>query len=326
MKAVASVKQIELEGAGRILSRSTDSGPVTLEIGGRTVRLTNLDKLFWPDLGITKADLIAYYYRLSKVLLPHIRQRAMVMKRYPNGVDGGFFYMKRTPPHRPEWVETCAIEHASGSVIDFPVVQDLPALLWIINLGCIDLNPWYSRCGDTNRPDYLHFDLDPVESDPPVAFAKVRQAALAVKEGLAALKMPSLAKSSGSRGIHVYVPIEHGPTQKQVWTFAKAFARQLAALYPDLLTAEYRVAKRPAGHVLVDYNQNAWGRTLASLYSVRARPHATVSAPVTWQEVQSGFTIADFTIANMPDRVAQIGDLWQPLLRTDARVRLETHL
>ena len=325
MKAVEA-EQSELEGAGRILSRSTGSGPVTLEIGGRTVRLTNLDKIFWPDLGITKADLITYYYRLSTVLLPHIRQRAMVMKRYPNGVGGGFFYMKRTPPHRPEWLQTCAIEHASGSVIDFPVVQDLPSLLWIINLGCIDLNPWYSRCADTNRPDYLHFDLDPVESDPPVSFAKVRQAALAVNEGLAALKMPSLVKSSGSRGIHVYVPIEHGPTQKQVWTFAKAFARQLAALHPDLLTAEYRVAKRPAGRVLVDYNQNAWGRTLASLYSVRARPHATVSAPVTWQEVQSGFAIADFTIANMPDRVSHCGDLWQALLDTAGRVRLETHL
>jgi bifunctional non-homologous end joining protein LigD len=302
------------------------SDPLVVRIGDRSLRLTHLDKLFWPDQQISKADLIVHYLRMSETLLPHLKRRAMVMKRYPNGIQGDYFYMKRTPPHRPRWLETCAIEHASGSVIDFPVVQDLASLLWIINLGCIDLNPWYSRCDDTNRPDYLHFDLDPVKGDPPVPFAKVREAALSLKEGLEALKIPSLPKSSGSRGIHVYVPIERGPTQKQVWTFAKSFARQLADRHPQLLTAEYRVAKRPPGRVLVDYNQNAWGRTLASVYSVRPRPHAPVSAPVSWDEVQAGFEIEDFTIANTPERVSRLGDLWAPLLRASGRVRLEEYL
>ncbi|RJQ86526.1 MAG: hypothetical protein C4519_01965 [Desulfobacteraceae bacterium] len=308
------------------LASPPKSDQITIHTGDRSLRLTHLNKVFWPDQGVTKGDLLRYYTQVSPVLLPHVQQRAMVMKRYPNGIGGEFFYMKRTPSYRPAWLSTCAIEHASGSVIEFPVVQDLPSLLWIINLGCIDLNPWYSRCGDTNRPDYLHFDMDPVESDPSVPFAKVREAALAVKEGLDALDMPSLPKSSGSRGIHVYVPIERGPTQKQVWSFAKAFARQLASLHPDLLTAEYRLAKRPAGRVLVDYNQNAWGRTLASVYSVRPRPRAPVSTPVSWQEVQAGFDIQDFVMDNMPERVARRGDLWEPLLRPTGRVRLGSFL
>ena len=313
-------------GTSPSLGLPNGSDQVMLKIADRSLRLTHLSKTFWPDLGLTKADLIQYYTSVAHVLLPHVRQRAMVMKRYPNGVGGDFFYMKRTPSPRPAWLTTCAIKHGSGSVIDFPVVQDLASLLWIVNLGCIDLNPWYSRCTDTNRPDYLHFDLDPVKGAPPVPFASVREAALAVRSGLAEFKMPALAKSSGSRGIHIYVPIETGPTQKQVWGFAKAFAQQLAARHPALLTAQYRVDKRPAGRVLIDYNQNAWGRTLASVYSVRPKPNATVSAPVTWQEVRQGFEIEDFVLGNMPQRIARHGDLWAPLLQASGRVRLEDFL
>src|SRR5262245_61420515 len=238
-------------------------------VGGKRVKLTNLSKVFWPTLGLTKRDLLSYYTEVAPVLLPHLRDRAMVMKRYPNGAEGDFFFMKRTPSPRPEWLKTCPIEHSSGSVIDFPIIDDLAALLWVVNLGCIDLNQWYARCDDTDRPDYVHFDLDPV---PGAEFATVLGTARDVKEGLDALKMPSYAKTTGSRGIHVYVPIRRGPTQKEVWTFAKAFARQMEARHPKLVTAEYRKAKRPAGRVLVDYNQNAWGRTLASVYSVRPTP------------------------------------------------------
>ena len=139
-------------------------GDATLVVGlaKREVRLTNLHKPFWPERGITKGMLIQYYADVADVLLPHIRDRAMVMKRYPNGAGGPFFFMKRAPRPRPEWITTCAIEHASGSVIDFPIIDDLAALLWVINLGCIDLNQWYARCDDVDRPDYLHFDLDPV--------------------------------------------------------------------------------------------------------------------------------------------------------------------
>src|SRR5689334_21793716 len=213
-----------------------------LTIGRKKLRLTNLQKLFWPYLGITKRDLLQYYADISPFLLPHLKDRAMVMKRYPNGAAGEFFFMKRAPNPRPEWIRTCPIEHASGSIIDFPIVQDVACLLWIVNLGCIDLNPWYARCDDVHRPDYLHFDLDPVEGTP---FERVCETGLLVHDALDRLKIPNFAKTTGSRGLHVYVPIVRGPTQKEVWTFAKALALSMARLRPELVTAEYRVAKRP---------------------------------------------------------------------------------
>ena len=291
--------------------------------GRRLVRLTNLGKVFFPEPELTKRDLLQYYADLSDVLLPHLKDRAMVMKRYPNGVDGKFFFMKRTPAGAPAWIECCKIEHDSGNIIDFPVVQDLPSLLWIVNLGCIDLNPWYSRCDDIDRPDFLNFDLDPV---PPADFARVREVALLIREALDTLGARSFVKTSGSKGLHVYVPIVRGPLQKEVWHFAKRLAQWLEREAPELVTAEYRVAKRPAGRVLVDYNQNAWGRTLASVYSVRPRPFATVSTPVTWEEVENEVEIIDFTPASVRQRVWDIGDLWRPLLYRRGRFDVQANL
>jgi bifunctional non-homologous end joining protein LigD len=312
-----------LPAARRPLTIPRDVTNAELTIDDRTVRLTNLGKIFWPESGITKGDLLQYYADVADALLPHLRDRAMVMKRYPNGAHGKCFFMKRAPSPRPEWIETCSIEHKSGNVIDFPMVQDLSSLLWLVNLGCIDLNQWYARCDDVDRPDYLHFDLDPV---PGASFAKVLDAALTVREALEGFGMSPLVKTTGSKGVHIYVPIVRGPTQKEVWTFAKALAQALAERSPKLLTAEYRVAKRPRGRVLVDYNQNVWGRTLASLYSPRPKPHASVSTPVTWDEVESGVRIEDFTIANVPDRVRRLGDLWKPLLSNKNRFALGTML
>jgi bifunctional non-homologous end joining protein LigD len=199
------------------------------------------------------------------------------------------------------------------------MVQDLASLLWLVNLGCIDLNQWYARCDDVDRPDYLHFDLDPV---PGATFEAVRETALLVRTALEGLGMQPLAKTTGSKGVHVYVGIVRGPTQKEVWRFAKQFALDMAKLRPALITAEYRVAKRPAGRILVDYNQNAWGRTLASAYSPRPKPLATVSAPLTWEELENGAVIDDFRIENMPARVAELGDLWAPLLASRGRFDL----
>ena len=308
--------------------REGDAGPELIpargkacevRVGGRTVRLTNLGKPFWPALGITKGDLLRYYLSVSRWLIPHLKGRAMVMKRYPNGWNGPFFFMKRTPDGAPEWLQTCAIEHRSKSVIDFPIVNDVASLLWVVNLGCIDLNQWYGTCEDYNRPDYVHFDLDPV---PGVKFDRVREVALLVRDALGKLGMKSYPKTTGSKGIHVYVPIVRGPLQKRVWAFAKEFARAMEAIYPKVITAEYRVAKRPAGRVLVDYNQNAWGRTLASVYSVRAKPKATVSTPVTWEEIEEGVEIEDFTLFNVPERVRERGDLYRPLLLNRGRFDL----
>ena len=296
---------------------------VEIKIRDRSVKLTNLGKLFWPKLGITKRDLIQYYADIAPVLLPHLTNRAMVMKRYPNGAAGEFFFMKRAPAPRPDWIEICSIEHSSGNVIDFPMIQDLPSLLWVINLGCIDLNQWYAQCDDVDRPDYLHFDLDPV---PGAYFDTLIEAALLVRKALESLGIPCYAKTTGSRGLHVYVPIVRGPTQKQVWTFAKEFARAVASQAPRLLTAVYQVSKRPKGRVLVDYNQNAWGRTLASIYSVRPTARATVSTPVTWDELERGIKMEDFRLDNVPARVRKLGDLWKPLLVKTGRFKLEAYL
>ncbi len=317
-KATKSAASAKAAAPRRTVVIPRGQNDVELETGGKRVRLTNLGKLFWPELGITKGDLLQYYADVSRVLLPHICDRAMVMKRYPHGAAGEFFFMKRAPSPRPDWITLCSIEHSSGNIIDFPVIQDLASLLWVVNLGCIDLNQWYARCDDVDRPDYLHFDLDPV---PDAGWEKVVETALRVHEALDSLKMPNYPKTTGSKGIHIYIPIERGPTQKEVWAFAKEFARAIAARYPELITAEYKIAKRPAGRVLVDYNQNAWGRTLASVYSVRPKPRATVSTPVTWKEIER-VRIEDFRIDNVPARVAEMGDLWKPLLQKHGRFLL----
>ena len=289
----------------------TDTNEIILKFGAQEVRLTNLRKPFWKKLGITKRDLLQYYADVSPWLLPHLHDRAMVMKRYPNGAEGDFFYMKRAPEPRPKWIEICEIDHGSAGVINFPMVQDLPTLLWLINLGCIDLNQWYAHCDDTDRPDYLHFDLDP---GPGANFDKIRTVALHVRDILAMLKMPTYAKTTGSKGMHIYVPIKRGPTQKEVWTFTKAIALELESRYPQIITAEYKKAKRPHGRVLLDYNQNAWGRTLASFYSVRPTPVPSRSVPVTWDEVERGVKIEDSRIDNAVARLKKTGDLWKPLL------------
>jgi bifunctional non-homologous end joining protein LigD len=310
-----------LKGPPHRLTIPRDEDNVVLRVGAREVRLTNLRKIFWPDLRITKGDLLQYYADVAGALLPHIRNRAMVMKRYPHGAAGDFFFMKRAPTPRPAWIEICRIDHGDGNVIDFPMIQDEAALMWVINLGCIDLNQWYATCDDVNRPDYLHFDLDPGAG---AAFPRVIESALIVREALESLKMRSLAKTTGSKGMHIYVPIVRGPEQKQVWLFAKALAQELAARHPALMTAEYRVARRPLGRVLVDYNQNRWGSTLASVYSPRPRPEATVSTPLTWKEVERGVRLEDFTIRNVPERVKRLGDLWKPLLQARGRFELRT--
>jgi bifunctional non-homologous end joining protein LigD len=300
-----------------------DAENVAVRAGRRTVQLTNLRKPFWTKPTVTKGDLLRYYASVSPWLLPHLRGRAMVMKRYPNGANGPFFFMKNVPDSHPAWLTICPIKHSGSNVVNFPVVDDLASLLWTVNLGCIDLNQWYARCEDEHRPEYLHFDLDPVTG---ATFARVQEAALLLRDALKAQGMPSFAKTTGSRGIHVYVPIKRGPLQEEVWQYSKAFAMHVAEMHPKLITAVYAKSKRPKGHVFVDYNQNAWGRTLASIYSVRPKKRPTVSAPVTWKELERGVRIEDFRMDNMLQRLRKVGDLWKPLLARTGRVDLKKHM
>jgi len=291
-----------------------------LTVDGRDVRLTNLRKPFWPELGITKGALIQYYADVARVLLPHIRDRAMVMRRYPNGAAGASFFMKEAPSPRPPWIRICAIDHGDGKVVNFPVIDDRASLLWLINLGCIDLNQWYARCDDVHRPDYLHFDLDPGEG---TTFEQASECGLIVRDALTTLGMKPYVKTTGSRGLHVYVALKRGPLQDVVHTFAKALATELASRNPKLMTVGYRVAARPKGRVVVDYKQNAWGQTLASIYSVRPKPRATVSTPVAWKELEKGVRLEDFRIDNVRQRITKLGDLWKPLLSAKERTNLD---
>ena len=291
-----------------------------LKVDGRDVRLTNLRKAFWPELGITKGALIQYYADVAPVLLPHIRDRAMVMRRYPNGAAGASFFMKEAPSPRPPWIRICPIDHGDGKVVNFPVIDDRPSLLWLINLGCIDLNQWYARCDDVHRPDYLHFDLDPGDG---ATFEQASECGLIVRDALTTLGMKPYVKTTGSRGLHVYVALKRGPLQDVVHTFAKALATELASRNPKLMTVGYRVAARPKGRVVVDYKQNAWGQTLASIYSVRPKPRAMVSTPVTWRELEKGVRLEDFRIDNVRQRITKLGDLWKPLLSAKERTNLD---
>jgi bifunctional non-homologous end joining protein LigD len=296
-----------------------DRDQVELALAGGPLRLTHLREVLWPGLGLTKGDLLRYYASVAPVLVPHLRDRAMEMRRYPSGAAGEFFFVKRSPEGRPPFVRFCSIAQGPGDIVEYPVIQDLPSLLWIVNLGSIDLSPCPSRYDDTERPDFLHLDLAPT---PGATFAHALEAALLLRGALEELGVPSYAKTSGSRGVQLQVPIVRGPDQRVVWTYAKALASLLSLRAPSLLTAEHRAAKRPRQRVVIDYNQNTWGRTPVSPYSVCPTAAATVSTPVSWGEVERGFPVDEHRMKTVPERVERLGDLWAPLLDPARRVDL----
>ena len=273
-----------------------------MRIGRYQVALTNLDKIFFPQLGVTKGDLIRYYLDLAPCVLHHVERRPMLMKRYPNGAEGDFFYQKRVPWPHPYWLETVDIEFPSGRTADFPVVTDAAGLAWIVNLGCIDLNIWPSRVERVECPDYLLIDLDPSEGNP---WEHVRKIALVVRDVMDELGLASFAKTSGATGLHILAPVRPELEFPEVRRFAKALAQEVERRVPDIATTTWKVAERTG--VFVDYGQNARDRTIAAAYSVRPTPDARVSAPLRWDEV-ADVDPADFTLLTMRERVADVGD------------------
>lgn len=292
------------------------SGDAQVVVDGRTLRLTNLDKVYWPKIGATKGDLITYYALVADVMVPHLAGRGCVLRRFPDGVEGEAFYVQRLPKHAPDWIRTCDVPRSSGKVLHQIDIADRPTLIWVANLGAIDVHPQYARADRPGEPDVMHFDLDPT---PGTSFARVCEGALAVKAALDALHLPSVVKTSGSEGLHVYVPIERGPSQKDVWRVARDIARVLGKRHPSLFTLVYRVADRPRNRVLLDFNQNAEGKTLAAPYAVRPTSRATVSAPLRWDEVEDGVRAEWFRMDTMPARVAEVGDLWAPVAADEGR-------
>ncbi len=288
-----------------------------VRVGSKAVKLSNLDKVFWPGEGITKGDLLRYYRAVAPVLIPHIRDRPFTMKRYPDGIEGQFFFQKDAPKHMPEWIPTVPVEATTREAprrtrtIRAPLVNDEAALLWMVNMACIDLNTWYSRVDKPERPDFVLFDLDPAAG---AGFPEVIQVALLVKEVLDALGLVGLPKTSGSDGMHVLVPIERRHTYDDTREFAEIVAGTLARTHRGLVTTEWTKSKRRG--VLIDSNQNGEGKTIASVYSVRPHPGAPVSTPLRWEEVGEGLDPKAFTMDAVLGRIDRDGDLFEGVLKT----------
>jgi bifunctional non-homologous end joining protein LigD len=295
--------------------------PPVIRTGNRVLRLSNLEKVFFPDDGITKGDLLAYYREVAPVVIPHVRDRPFTLKRYPDGAAGGFFFQKDAPKHMPAWIPTVEVEATTRDrprrtrTIRAPLVNDELALLWMVNMGCIDLNTWYSRVDKPERPDFVLFDLDPAAD---VGFPEVIQVTRLVKEVLDALGLVGFAKTSGSDGMHVLVPIERRHSYEQTREFSAIVAGTLARTHRGLVTTEWTKAKRRG--VLIDSNQNGEGKTIASAYSVRPRSGAPVSTPLHWDEVEEGLDPREFTIDAVLDRIDRHGDLFEGVLTTRQRL------
>ena len=286
-----------------------------MDIGGRTLRVTNPDKIVFPDAGVTKLDLIEYYLSVADGALRGVADRPMILKRFVKGIAEEAIFQKRAPEKRPDWIEVAELKYASGTSAKEAVISDAAGLAWAVNLGCVDLNPHPVRANDLEHPDELRVDLDPM---PGVEWPQIIDVALVARDVLADYGLTAWPKTSGSRGFHIYARIEPNWPYRQVRLAAETIAREVERRAPDLATSRWWKEEREG--VFVDFNQNAKDRTVASAYSVRSRPDARVSTPLRWDEVP-GCRPESFTVATVPARFAEIGDPWEGL--DEARGGLE---
>jgi bifunctional non-homologous end joining protein LigD len=303
-KVLATKSQIEAE----LFKGHAEN--VRLEIDGKQFRLTNLNKVYFPEPGYTKRDLLAYYYRTADYVLPFLKDRPLVLRRYPDGINGQAFFQKdmREGLGLPDWFKTVAIDsETKGGQIHYALANDVASLLYLTGLGCIDHNPWSCRYFDQDHPDYFFFDLDPSEG---TDFAVVVQIAKALYGKLEELGMSVFIKTSGATGMHLYLPVEPVYTYDQLRTFAEIVARMVTADHPNLVTNERTVAKRPTNRVLIDVQQNAHGRPLAAPYAVRAFSKAPVSTPLLPTELRTSLKPEKLNLVTVHDRLKKVGDLW----------------
>jgi bifunctional non-homologous end joining protein LigD len=287
-----------------------------VEVEGRRLRLSNLDKVLYPATGFTKGQVIDYYTRIAPAVLPHLRGRALTLKRYPNGVEGGHFYEKQKPSHAPEWVRSEAIETGERT-IDYVLCDDLSTLVWLANLANLELHPSLALAEDPDRPTVMAFDLDP---GPPAGLAECRDVALLLRDALGHLGLECCAKTSGSKGMQVYVPLNTPVTYEEgTKPFARALAQLLEREHGDLVVSSMKRGVR-GGKVLIDWSQNSRHKTTVAVYSLRARERPTVSTPVTWEEVEDGGHELVVEAHEALDRVAEHGDLFA------TAIELEQHL
>jgi DNA ligase D len=279
-----------------------------------TPELTNLHKLYWPDEKITKGDLLNYYETIAPFILPYLKNRPLSLKRNPNGILDKGFYHKDAGDIAPDWMQTAAIyAESTGKTIHYLVCNNVKSLLFIANLGCIEMNPWNSTVNKLDKPDYLVMDIDPSDQN---TFDQVIDVALVIKEIMDKAGLKGFCKTSGSTGLHIYIPCRKKYEYEKVREFAKLIAELVVDRLPGTTTMERSLAKRKKNQIYVDYLQNSRGQTLASAYSVRPKPGATVSAPLEWKEVKPGLKLSDFTIKSMHTRVKKKGDLFAGVLQT----------
>jgi bifunctional non-homologous end joining protein LigD len=291
---------------------------VTLDFEGKRFRLTHLNKVFFPESGYTKRDLVAYYYRVADHLLPFLKDRPLVLRRYPDGIKGQAFFQKNMPEGVPKWIETVSIpSEGKREDVQYVIANDLASLLYLTGLGCIDHNPWSSRRDDQEHPDYFFFDLDPADG---TEFSRVLTIARALHEKLTQLGLKVFLKTSGATGFHLYLPVERVYTFEQLRMFGEIFAQMVSSEHPDLVTHERMVAKRRPGHVLIDVTQNSLGRPLAAAYTVRAFPKAPVSTPVEIKELRPTLKPEKFNMRNLPERLKEKGDLWADFWESRQRI------
>jgi bifunctional non-homologous end joining protein LigD len=313
---VERVLRQKLQIENELFSGTRDS--VTIELDGKQLKLNNLNKIYFPESGIAKRELLAYYYRMADHILPFLKDRPLVMRRYPDGITGQAFFQKDVRNSVPEWLETIAVpSEGKQEIVHYAVANDRASLLLLTGLGCIDHNPWSSRRDDLEHPDYFFFDLDPSEG---TEFQVVTAVAKNLHTKLVELGIKAFLKTSGATGFHIYVPVDRVYTYEQLRTFAEIVARLATAQTPSLVTNERIVAKRPAGRVLIDVQQNALGRPLAAPYSVRAFAKAPVSAPVLPQELRSSLMPERFNLRTISSRLEGKGDLWVDFFESRQRI------
>jgi bifunctional non-homologous end joining protein LigD len=285
-------------------------GDRIVEVEGNKLKFTNLHKVYWPKEGYTKGDLLKYYWFVSKYMLPYLKDRPEIMRRFPNGINGPFFY-QHDLDDPPKFVRSHSIRSSDGSNVRYALVDNVSSLLYIANLGAIAQNPFHSRIGSLDKPDYFVLDLDPESG---ASFKTVCTVALEVNKVLKELGLVGYPKTSGSTGLHLYVPIVSRYSYDQIVNVGRYIASTVAERNPDISTVERMTKNRKKGQVYVDFLQNIEGKTIAAVYSAREKPGATVSAPVTWLEVKKGISLLDFTIKTMPERLKKKGDLFTPVI------------
>lgn len=289
--------------------RSGTSESLDVESDGQRLHFTHLNKTYFPEVGVKKRELLAYYYRMAKYIVPFLENRPMVLRRYPDGVDGKAFFQKEAPSYLPNWLETTTVHSGErGGDMQYILANTRAAILYLTNLGCIDHNPWSSRADRQDFPDYVFFDLDPTPGTP---FSDVLHVAREIHGLLKSIRLRCFLKTSGASGFHIFVPLEARYTYEQTRTFAEVVGRMVASENPKLTTFERTVSKRPQGRILIDALQNARGKPLACVYSVRAFAKATVSTPLRPEELTKSFSPEKWNLRNLDERLEDAGDLWK---------------